>query len=233
MRFFAFVLTVVTGLAAPVAAETQKSGPLVELFTSQGCSSCPPADAMLAELSHRDDVVALALHVDYWDYIGWADDLADPAFTRRQQAYAEAKGSATVYTPQVVIGGQDHVIGSRPLQVMEQLMKHAASPARVEIALDRRGNTLSIAARARGTGATDAVVQVVRYLPRVERDIRRGENAGRRIVYVNAVTHWNVAGRWNTSAPLQLDVPLSGSAPVAVIVQQGTNGPVLGAAALE
>ena len=97
----------------------------------------------------------------------------------------------------------------------------------------RRSSTLQIAAPAARGIRTDAVVQVVRYIPAVTRDIHRGENAGKRITYVNTVTDWDVVGRWNTGGALDLSVPVTGNAHIAVIVQQGTNGPILGAAALE
>lgn len=208
------------------------AGPtVVELYTSQGCSSCPPADAMLVELAQRDDVIALSLHVDYWDYLGWQDDLANPAFTERQQGFARAAGSRTVYTPQMVFGGKDHVIGSKPMQVMDQLQAHDAAPDPVDVQLSRDGDTLSIAATSNGITGT-AIVQIVRYTPVVERDIRRGENAGRQIKYVNVVHTWVTAGRWDVEEPLSLEASLTGADPVAVIIQDGSDGPILGAAQL-
>ena len=233
MRLIFTALGLIAGLALAAPASAEKQGTVVELFTSQGCSSCPPADALLAELAHRDDVIALALHVDYWDYIGWADDLADPAFTRRQRAYARAAGGDTIYTPQMVIGGVDHVVGSRPMAVMETLLKHAQAPSPVDVTLMRRGGTLTVTARATPALAREAVVQLVRYAPVAPRDIGRGENAGKRVTYVNAVTSWTVAGRWEMSEPLTLELDVPGDLPVAVIVQDGTTGPILGAAALE
>ena len=116
------VLMAVAGIAA---AESRPV--VVELFTSQGCSSCPPADAFLHELSQRDDVIALALHVDYWDYIGWKDIFAQPAFTKRQKAYAKAGGRRSVYTPQMIIGGQDHVVGTHEENASALIQQHAAA----------------------------------------------------------------------------------------------------------
>lgn len=97
-------------VTAPAASADEKTV-VVELFTSQGCSSCPPADALLAELDKSADVIALALHVDYWDYIGWKDSFADPENTERQRGYARAAKARSIFTPQMVIGGVDHVIG--------------------------------------------------------------------------------------------------------------------------
>ncbi len=224
LSVFALTVTLTGGAAS---ADT-----VVELYTSQGCSSCPPADAMLAELAGRSDVIPLALHVDYWDYLGWKDDLASPAFTRRQKAFAEAAGSATVYTPQMVIGGVDHVIGSRPMQVMDRVQAHNATADPVEVTLSRSGDRLQINATARGNAGRNAVVQIVRYVPSVTRDIRRGENAGKTITYVNTVTSWQVAGQWNPANPLSMQAQITGTQPVVVIVQDGTSGPILGAARL-
>lgn len=232
MRHLFLVLTLfVASLTGALQAQTNAT--LVELYTSQGCSSCPPADSMMQQLAARDDVIALALHVDYWDYLGWTDDMADPSYTRRQQNYARRAGSATVYTPQMVIGGVDHVVGSKPMQVMDRIQAHNVAPDPVALRLELRGDVLTIHANAvRGTARKDTVVQLVRYAPLISRDIRRGENAGRTIDYANVVTSWQVAGHWNTAAPLEMQARVTGDAPLVVIVQDGTDGPVLAAAQL-
>ena len=230
MRFILSALTLVVGLFGGTA--NAQNATVVELYTSQGCSSCPPADKMLSELAKRDDVIALALHVDYWDYLGWVDDLANPAYTQRQRDFARARGSRTVYTPQMVFGGVDHVIGSRPMEVMDQIQSHGAAPDAIEVALQRTGDTLRIDARMVGSYRGNAVVQIVRYTPEVTRDIRRGENAGSTITYSNVVYSWQNAGSWNTQSPLAMQATLSGADPVAVIIQDGTDGAVLGAAQL-
>lgn len=207
-------------------------GTVVELFTSQGCSSCPPADEILAELAGRPDVIALALHVDYWDYIGWADDLADPAFSDRQRAYAAVWDARNVYTPQMVVAGQTEFIGSHHATALDSVATHAAQADPVTVGLARSGDRLTIAAQAVGAVPGRAVVQLVRYTPEVVREIEKGENAGKTVVYRNVVTDWRVAGTWDTARPLALDVTVQGDAPVVVIVQDGANGPVLGAARL-
>ena len=140
---------------------------VVELFTSQGCSACPPADELLADLARRDDVIALALHVDYWDYIGWADTFASPQFTRRQDAYARAEGHRMVYTPQMIIGGVTRVLGHEPMRVTELVMEQrdVEYPVEVSLARDEEG---TIRLRAEASMAFDTpqmVVQVVRYRP--------------------------------------------------------------------
>ena len=109
-------------LASFIGAAAAADRPVVvELYTSQGCSSCPPADAILAELADREDVIALAFHVDYWDYIGWKDIFADPANTLRQRNYARVAGARSVYTPQMIVDGQDHVVGTKPMKLAEHI----------------------------------------------------------------------------------------------------------------
>ncbi|PJI92193.1 hypothetical protein BC777_1038 [Yoonia maricola] len=209
-----------------------EDGPVViELYTSQGCSSCPPADAMLHDLAKRDDVIALALHVDYWDYIGWKDSFANPQFTERQHAYANAANAPTVYTPQMVIGGVDHVIGSRPMQVMDALQARSREGNVFDVSLTRRGESVLVTA-VPGDGG-DYVVQLVRYTPEETVSIRRGENAGRELSYANIVTSWDVIGRWDGRAPLALEADAPGDSPVVVILQHATNGPIVGAAELK
>ncbi len=121
-----------TCLAAPVMAQSTE-GVVVELYTSQGCASCPPADEFLAELATHDEVIALALHVDYWDYIGWEDSFAQAAFTERQKMYARAIKSRTIYTPQMIIGGIDRVEGNTPDAVVNLIGKHMAVERTVQV----------------------------------------------------------------------------------------------------
>lgn len=139
------LLALALGMAsAPVRAQQDASPAertvLLELFTSQGCASCPPADDMLAMLATREDVVALALHVDYWDYIGWPDTFASPAHTDRQQAYARRHGHSTIYTPQVIINGQEMIEGFRTMEVIDAIARHHARPLEVDITLERGPN---------------------------------------------------------------------------------------------
>ena len=120
----------VFSFATPSVA--QDSNPVViELYTSQGCSSCPPADALLKEYADRDDVITLALHVDYWDYIGWADTLARPEHADRQRGYAAAAHKRTIYTPQMVLNGEDHVVGSHPDELAAGIQRHQARAKQV------------------------------------------------------------------------------------------------------
>lgn len=128
--------------------ETFDTQVVLELYTSQGCAACPPADAMMAELAMREDVIALALHVDYWDYIGWVDVFADPEHAERQKRYARRHGHSTIYTPQVVINGVDIIEGFRVMQVMDLIAARRARAARIDLTLERPGESvLEISAR--------------------------------------------------------------------------------------
>ena len=229
MRYFLAVLSVF-GLFHTTQAVAQNGPVVVELYTSQGCSSCPPADAMLHELAMRDDVIALALHVDYWDYIGWKDVFGRPENTARQHAYARAANATTVYTPQMIIGGVDHVIGSRPMQVMDAVQARNREGNLVNISLRRAGDRVLITAATSTRG--DYVVQLVRYTPEETVEIGRGENAGLNLSYAHIVTSWDVISRWDGRSALALEANAAGSDPVVVIVQQASNGPIVGAAEL-
>ena len=224
--------SVVCGLALglPAMAHADDHPPIiVELFTSQGCSSCPPADEILAELAQSDDVIPLALHVDYWDYIGWSDSFANPAFTERQKRYAAQAGERTIYTPQFVIGGVDHVVGSHPMELMELMRRHIIMADGIDLDLERSGNTLSLTAESLQSFATPLVVQLVRYQPSAQVDIERGENAGKTVDYTNIVTSWDNLGEWDTRMPLSLSVTIEGDAPAVVILQEPGPGLIVSA----
>ncbi|MDO6589764.1 DUF1223 domain-containing protein [Loktanella sp. D2R18] len=203
---------------------------VVELYTSQGCSSCPPADAILHDLAQRDDVIALALHVDYWDYIGWADSFANPEYTARQHAYARAAHAASVYTPQMIIGGVDHVIGSRPMQVMDLIQAHNQQEYPVSVTLTRSEDYIEISATASQSG--DYVFEIVRYTPQASVDIRRGENAGKQLTYSNIVTDFDQVAEWDGAGVMTIRAAAPGDDPVAVLVQRAGYGPIVGAAQL-
>ena len=162
---------------------------VVELFSSQGCAACPPADAMLADLAAREDVIALGLHVDYWDYIGWADSFASPRFTERQKAYAYAQGERMVYTPQFIVDGEHRVTGADGMAVMDAIRDGERRDSPVALRVMAADGAVTIAARS--DVARDMVVHLVRYRPSAQVDIRRGENAGRTLDYANIVTSWS------------------------------------------
>ena len=227
-RWLGTVLAALIGTAALPAAAGDAV--VVELYTSQGCSSCPPADELLAELADLEDVIALALHVDYWDYIGWEDDLARPEHTRRQKGYAHAAGKGMIYTPQFVIGGLDHVTGYEPIEVAEIIRKHRDVPRPVALSVRREGEAILVEARAVGPVEGTVVVQVARYVPLHRVEITRGENAGRIFDYRNAVDLWAEIGRWNGQGTFTATARVAGEGPVAVILQREGYGPVVAAA---
>jgi hypothetical protein len=224
----ALSLPFLSSAALPARAD---SPVVVELFTSQGCSSCPPADALLAEMAGREDVIPLALHVDYWDYIGWKDRFASPAYTKRQRGYAHAGGWRQIYTPQMVMNGMDHVVGSRPMKVMDLIRKESKRAPKADLQITRQGNQLQITASAK-SGMTAAEIHVIRYTPEETVKIARGENAGRSITYSHIVKDWDVVGRWDGRKDLRKTVAISGKSPVVVLLQTPGHGPILAAARL-
>lgn len=205
---------------------------VVELFTSQGCSSCPPADAVLSQLVNRPGVIPLALHVNYWDYIGWTDKFGSQDYTDRQKAYAHAAGSRTIYTPQLIIEGDDRVEGPRPLDVAELIQEHRAETTPVLLTLVRDGDSVKIDASSTQTFDKKVLLELVRYLPEQTVSIERGENAGKTITYRNIVTAWQTIGTWDGAQPISLMATAQGSQPVVVIVQEPGPGEILAAAAL-
>lgn len=216
--------------AVPLAADT--SPVVVELFTSQGCSSCPPADALMEKLAERDDVIPLSLHVDYWDYIGWKDEFADPRNADRQRAYAAEAGRRSIYTPEMVINGVTDIVGAKPMELSEAIAEHKEIKSPVVLRLERRGDTVEITAERVDDRTGPMVVQLVRYQPARESQITRGENAGRTIQYVNVTEGWQELQTWDGSEPLALTAQAPGAHPVVVLVQGANAGPILAAARL-
>ncbi len=219
------------GLGA-VKAQDQgtASGTVVELYTSQGCSSCPPADEYLRKLAEEPGVIALALHVDYWDYIGWTDKFGNPRFTERQKAYARAARSNTIYTPQMIVGGVDRVEGTDPAMVEGALRRHQQASPLVALQLMRKGGELMIAAQANPPLDAPLRIQMVRYRPMESVRIESGENAGRSLDYANVVTEWSVIGTWDGQGDLALTAPVEGTEPVVVILQAEGPGKIYAAA---
>lgn len=222
-------------LLATMAAETAQAQDqlvVVELYTSQGCSSCPPADDIFAELAKRPGVLPLALHVDYWDYIGWKDSFAQPAFTERQKSYARTTGSRTIYTPQIVVSGADHVVGAKAMQILDLIEAHGNKREPVILQITRVGDRIEIRGEAHGQFGAPVVVQLVRFMPEETVAIERGENAGRTITYTNIVTDWRHLGVWSGEAPLRMEAEAAGDQPAAVILQHEGPGEIIAAAAL-
>ena len=206
---------------------------VVELYTSQGCSSCPPADEFLGMLASDPRILPLALHVDYWDYIGWEDKFATAQFTDRQKAYAHAAGSRTIYTPQLIIGGADRIEGYAPEETAERLRDHLGAAQPVRLTVTREGDRLVIRADADPPLTEPVRVQLVRYKPEETVTIERGENAGKTITYRNIVTSWEGVGDWGGQEPLEVTAPYVGDEPGAVIVQAAGPAAILAAARVD
>ena len=215
---------------------------VVELFTSQGCSSCPPADALLKRYVDRDDVIALSMPVDYWDYLGWKDTFARGQYSQRQRAYARARGDGQVYTPQVVVNGLAHAVGSRASEIenaIEVTNSHLAKGGRVPVSIHMEGSTLVVATGDAAAGAAVRSATIWLALVRKTGDvqIRRGENGGRHLRYFNIVRDLRKVGTWKGRAKT---IRVAGVHSMAegidgctVILQKGSDGPIIGAAELK
>lgn len=232
------VLVATMAGSGPVRAGDAANPAVVELFTSQGCSSCPAADELLGELAKRQDIIALSMPVDYWDYLGWRDTLASHEFTERQRAYANARGDGQVYTPQVVINGTTHAVGSRidDIEAAVAATADKLGPWRSGITLRTEGDELVIEIGQAPAGATvaDGRVLVAMTSRSVDVPIATGENRGKTITYYNVVRRLSEIGKWNGSAE-SLRVPKSsimaeGSDSCAVLVQSGAAGPIVAGA---
>jgi hypothetical protein len=215
-------------LAAPAAKAADAAHPLVvELFQSQGCSSCPPANANLLKIVDRADVLALSFGVTYWDQLGWKDTFASPKFTARQWDYAKGLGHSQVFTPQIVVNGRTDGVGADPREF-----------SRLIAAGDRgaRGPSLTLAAGAvtigAGAPAKSADVWLVRYDPRlVQVPIRRGENGGKTLPHRNVVTELVRLGAWSGKPEtLRLPRPADPALKTAILIQLPRGGPILAAA---
>ncbi len=229
------VLSVFLTLGA-ADAQPQK---VVELFTSQGCSSCPPADVLAEKMVEEDkDVLTLLMPVDYWDYLGWKDTLASPLHSARQRAYAARRGDRSVYTPQMVINGNEHVVGSVEPRVRAALSRANAFTADAKLNLSDMAVEVSVD----GTLPRNAKMATVYFLRIREPEtvqVGRGENAGRSITYVNVVDDLQPIGMWSGGSesfrmPKSKLIP-EGSARCAVLIQlEGADGPgqIIGAAVM-
>jgi hypothetical protein len=214
---------------------------VVELFTSQGCSSCPPADQIIGELAKDPSVIALSMPIDYWDYLGWKDTLADSRFSARQKAYSHMFSDRGVYTPQVIVNGSAHVIGSDRAGIESAIGNtgRAGGVMSVPVTMTQAGKqiTVSVAASGNGPAAMHGEVWICSVSKAVPISIGRGENRGREITYYNVVRNLLKVGDWNGSAgswtvPLE-NISRDGVDAAVVYVQDGNRdkpGPMLGAA---
>jgi hypothetical protein len=222
------------------AEDIRKPSGVVELFTSQGCNSCPPADAVLAELAEAGNVVALGYHVDYWDYLGWKDTLGSPENTARQNQYGKSFGDRSVYTPQAVINGRTHVNGAKREAVAGAIagLEKSGDGLTVDVTITRSGESILIDAEGAPDGTGDAHLVLVYFEPMKPVLVERGENKGRTITYANPVTSVQTAGIWHGKAT-RFELPQSEIAKkggCAVLLQSvskdGLPGPIIGAAVI-
>ena len=218
-------------------ARAQESSPIVvELYTSEGCSSCPPADAFLFDLRQRPGVIALAFHVDYWDYLGWKDRFARHDFTTRQRAYARSLGSPMVYTPQIVVDGASHVVGSNRAAVDAAIEEARAADHLLDIGLAwAPDNSLLISIPAADYDGK-ATIWFVRYAQGDETEVGAGENAGRLLKHANIVEEIAAIGMWDGRA-MVINLPWEAVARnrqddafgCVILIQPEGLGPILAA----
>ena len=230
-------------LTAGVSASAAEPRAVLELFTSQGCSSCPPADKLLAELSQDPTVIPLTRAIDIWDYLGWKDALALAGHSKRQKAYSHARGDREVYTPQVVVNGAVQTLGSDQAAIERAIAQSRRNAATLSqpLTLAVANGRVTVAASAARSDASksdaSAEVWLCPVSKMVEVAIGRGENSGHTITYHNVVRRWVKLGVWKGNAeswsiPLD-DVKTEGVDAVAVILQNGSAavpGAMLGAA---
>ena len=208
---------------------------VVELFTSQSCSSCPPADKVLGEVIMRGDVLGLAFHVDYWNYLNWKDTFSSPESTKRQYDYAKSLHSRQVYTPQMIVNGKDVVSAGSPEAVFQVMAAAGTGSLPIDVSAKIENERLVVNA---GKGDGEANLVLVVFESRETVDIKRGENSGKKIEYHNAVTQLRTLGMWKGESltvelPKQEYLAKKGYG-CAVILQrvtpQGTPGEIIGAA---
>lgn len=223
------VLRFSRALALFAAATISASSPayaggksVIELFTSQGCSSCPPADTLLGTLTREPNLIPLTLAVDYWDYLGWKDTLALHSHTTRQRSYAKMRGDMNVYTPQAVVNGVKYAVGSDAREINAALRNHPSNEPEIPLGVKRDGENISVDV---GAGQGKATVWMLSIASRVEVKIAKGENKGATVTYFNVVRAWRNLGAWS-GAPIRTSIPVSelarnGADAVVVFVQNG------------
>nr|HEV8011763.1 DUF1223 domain-containing protein [Bradyrhizobium sp.] len=228
----------IVAIVRPALAEPRA---VVELFTSQGCSSCPAADKIMGELAKDPSIVALSMPIDYWDYLGWKDTLADARFSARQKAYSLMRGDREVYTPQVVVNGSVHVIGSDRAGIEDAIgdtsKVDGVMSVPVSMTLTGKQINVSVAASSKGPAAMHGEIWIGSISKAVPIAIGRGENRGREVTYYNVVRNLLKVGDWNGSSgswtvPLE-NVSREGVDAAVVYIQDGSRerpGPMLGAA---
>lgn len=207
---------------------------VVELYTSQGCSSCPPADVYLGKIADRDDIIALSFHVDYWDYIGWKDKFARPEHTKRQRKYAGHLGMGYIYTPQLVVQGMAH---SAHGSEASKLVKDLRGAKRLDVQVKHVDGSLKIDIPGGTFEGETARVLVAAYDSKHDTEINRGENSGKILSYHNVVRDMARVGRWSGAAKsftvTEKELKMAGRDGCAVLIQSTKTGRILGAAKID
>jgi hypothetical protein len=228
-RCLACALLVICSSPVPWADAQAQTRAVIELFTSQGCSSCPPADKLLAELAGDPSLVAISVPIDYWDYLGWKDTLAEPRHTVRQKAYAHVRGDGQVYTPQAVVNGSIHALGSDRTAIEHAIAKTrkngAMTLAPVMLAVAEGRINLAVPQAADGAASGEAWLCGLTKTATIA--IARGENKGRTVTYHNVARRWIKVGDWTGNAK-SWSVPMQALAgdgidKAAVLLQSGTG----------
>lgn len=203
---------------------------VVELYTSEGCSSCPPADKILTKLAERDNVLALAMHVDYWDYLGWKDQFSMAKFTDRQEYYNMVLGNRyRLVTPQMFFQGQSYVAGAKPKKIEAQLKKMGQQADKVLLNVEKQPGGFQISINPSDDTISIADVFVVQYKPHYVTEVKAGENRGKTLKHTNIVTSWERVGEWNGQQGWVLEQSVDEGTHTAVIVQTPDRGPILAA----
>lgn len=223
-------------IAGGSTAIAGKGPVVVELYTSQGCHSCPPADAYLGKLAKREGVIALSFHITYWDYLGWRDPFALPAATKRQRSYSRQFRRGYVYTPQMVIDGRAETVGSRSSSVDREIRRAKARDGKIAVTFEKGADgslKAILPARANGDKPVRATVMMVLFDRAHTTKIKRGENAGKTLTYHNVVRAMRKIGTWDGAAQT-IRVPLhsagsGGRDGCVIIVQDQKTGHILGA----
>jgi hypothetical protein len=233
-----------TASMTPPSANAGETRAVVELFTSQGCSSCPPADKLMGELSRDPSLVIMSLPVDYWDYLGWKDTLAQHGHSNRERAYSEARGDREVYTPQVVVNGIVHVLGSDKAAIEQAIAqtRRSAAPLTLPVTMTVADGKVTVNVPAAENEQRSAEVWLCPITGKAEVEIGRGENRGHTLAYYNVVRRWVKLGDWSGKAETfsvpvtdlpNADFSLQDIDRVTVVVQSGVAarpGLMLGAA---
>ena len=221
-------ISILASLTYPAAGAARDRPVVVELFTSEGCSSCPPADRFLAELvRERRDVLALAFHVTYWNSLGWHDPYSLASATARQNDYASSFGSASVFTPQMVVDGAHSVVGSDKSDALAAIAAARTRQSGIEVTLKPGGGQLHIGV---GAGRGAGRVLLVGFDHEHSTAVGRGENSGRTLVEANIVRSIATVGSW-TGASLEVNAPTPAGETAAVLLQ-APDGKIIGAATI-